>query len=140
MASSNSAPSAAEQKIINEFREKRAKIDSTRSKIYELYQESYEHNLVIQALEKVDTARKCFRLVGEVLVERTVGEILPAVRRNMENIDSVVRTLYEQLAKQEEEVKAFQEKHGLRIRSGDEPKEEPKQEAAKKPASQGVLV
>jgi prefoldin subunit 2 len=30
----------------------------------------------------MDAKRKCFRLVGEVLVERTVGEVFPAVKKN----------------------------------------------------------
>jgi chaperonin cofactor prefoldin len=48
-----------------------------------------EHETVIKALEKLDPDRKCFRLVGEVLVERTVKEVLPAVMGNKEQIDMV---------------------------------------------------
>jgi len=39
----------------------------------------------------MDKSRKCFRLVGDVLVERTAGETLPAVRKNKENL---VRCVY----------------------------------------------
>ena len=48
-----------------------------------------EHLSVIKALEKLDPSRKCFRLVGEVLVERTVKEVLPAVKGNLEQIEMV---------------------------------------------------
>lgn len=37
---------------------------------------------MIEAIDKLDHQRKCFRLVGGVLVERTVGEVLPAVTNN----------------------------------------------------------
>src|SRR3990167_788945 len=39
-------------------------------------------SLVINTLEKLPVDRKCYRMVGGVLVERTVGEVLPAVKRN----------------------------------------------------------
>jgi hypothetical protein len=40
--------------------------------------EAAEHDLVIKQLEPMDKTRKCHRLIGDVLVERTVGETLPA--------------------------------------------------------------
>lgn len=40
--------------------------------------EAAEHDLVIKQLEPMDKSRKCFRLIGDVLVERTVAETLPA--------------------------------------------------------------
>ncbi|GAB68524.1 prefoldin subunit 2 [Plasmodium cynomolgi strain B] len=49
------------------------------SKIEELYQDVVEHKLVLEALENVPSDRRCYRMVGEILVERTVGEIKPAL-------------------------------------------------------------
>ena len=43
-------------------------------------------SLVIEALKEVDGDRKCFRLVGGVLVERTVKEVLPALQMNHEQV------------------------------------------------------
>ena len=48
-----------------------------------------EHQAVIKALEQLNPSRKCFRLVGEVLVERTVQEVLPAVKNNTEQLEMV---------------------------------------------------
>lgn len=42
----------------------------------------YYSSLVIETLKDVDPSRKCFRLVGGVLVERTVKEVLPALETN----------------------------------------------------------
>jgi prefoldin subunit 2 len=42
--------------------------------------------LVLNTINQMDAQRKCFRLVGGVLVERTVGEVLPAVSRNKDNV------------------------------------------------------
>ncbi|RYH07106.1 hypothetical protein EON65_42095 [archaeon] len=45
-----------------------------------------EHKLVVETMSKLEAERKAFRLVGGVLVERTVGEVLPAVSQNYEGV------------------------------------------------------
>lgn len=39
-------------------------------------------------MSKLEGDRKAFRLIGGVLVERTVGEVLPAVQQNYEGVSS----------------------------------------------------
>lgn len=46
----------------------------------------FSSSLVIETLKDVDPSRKCFRLVGGVLVERTVKEVLPALETNKEQV------------------------------------------------------
>lgn len=46
----------------------------------------FSSSLVIDTLKDVDPSRKCFRLVGGVLVERTVKEVLPALEANKEQV------------------------------------------------------
>jgi len=48
-----------------------------------------QHRLVIDTISGLDSGRRCYRLVGGVLVERTVGEVLPAVRKNLEGVPCV---------------------------------------------------
>lgn len=45
-----------------------------------------EHKLVVDTLSKLESERKAFRLVGGILVERTVGEVLPIVNQNYEGV------------------------------------------------------
>jgi prefoldin subunit 2 len=56
--------------------------------------------------------------VGEVLVERTVGEALPAVTKNRDNLKARVAQLKTQFETQKKELAEFQEKHGIRVRPG----------------------
>ena len=56
------------------------------SKLSELQMDLNEHKLVIDTLEKVERDRKCFRLVGGVLVERSVGEVQPALTGNRDKV------------------------------------------------------
>lgn len=45
--------------------------------------------LVEKTLEPLDPDRRAYRLVGGVLVERTVKEVLPSVTTNRENVSQV---------------------------------------------------
>ena len=40
-------------------------------------------------MKPLDGNRKCFRQIGEVLVERTIAEVLPAVQTNRDNLNEV---------------------------------------------------
>lgn len=55
-------------------------------KLMEMEMEGEEHRVVIEALEPLDGSRRCHRLVGGVLVERSVAEVLPALQRNKEGV------------------------------------------------------
>lgn len=41
---------------------------------------------MIETLREVDPTRKCYRMVGGILVERTVKEVLPALEGNREQV------------------------------------------------------
>lgn len=79
--------------------------------------------------------RKAWRLVGGVLVERTCGEVLPAVKESLASIEEVLKNLQAQYDKMETELAAFMEKYNIRLQ-GQAP---PQAQAAQK-EQQGVLV
>ena len=43
---------------------------------------------VIEALKGVEPERRCFRMIGGVLVERTVKDVLPALENNKQQVSS----------------------------------------------------
>lgn len=47
-------------------------------------------SLVIDTLKEVDETRRCYRMVGGVLVERTVKEVLPALENNKEQVGEIL--------------------------------------------------
>jgi len=94
----------------------------------------------------VDQDRKCFRFVGDVLVERKVADVLPALKSHKEKLDAATKGLQEKLSEKGVEMNAYREKHGITVRGEGAPggvKEVPKanDQAATKPGqSSGVLV
>lgn len=74
------------QEVIQRFNELMRDSQTLTNKIAELELDRNEHQLVEETLGPLDPSRKAFRLVGEVLVERTVEEVLPSVKTNRENV------------------------------------------------------
>ena len=42
---------------------------------------------MIEALKGVEAERRCFRMIGGVLVERTVKDVLPALENNRDQVN-----------------------------------------------------
>ncbi|NWH78604.1 PFD2 protein, partial [Piaya cayana] len=91
---------------------------------------------------EADPTRKCFRMVGGVLVEHTVKEVLPALESNREQITKITESLSRQLQAKGRELSEFREQHNIRLVGEEDPKHPPKEgaEGGAKGGSAGVLV
>ncbi|PVV04670.1 hypothetical protein BB560_000826, partial [Smittium megazygosporum] len=69
---------------------------------------------VIETMEPLEPERTCFRLINGVLVERTVKDVLPALKANKEGISKVIEMLMDQYKKKESEFQEFQKKHAIK--------------------------
>ncbi|MFT7802052.1 prefoldin subunit 2 [Arapaima gigas] len=108
-----SGPSA--EQVVAGFQRLRQEQRSMATKVAELEMEINEHSLVIDTLREVDPSRRCYRLVGGVLVERTVKEVVPALESNREQISKVVETLKTQMQTKGRELNEYRERYNIRI-------------------------
>ncbi|KAM9252025.1 LOW QUALITY PROTEIN: prefoldin subunit 2 [Cariama cristata] len=130
------------EQVVARFNRLRQEQRGLASKAAELELELNEHSLVIETLREVDPTRKCYRMVGGILVERTVKEVLPALENNKEQISKIIETLNQQL-QEGRELNEFREKHNIRLVGEEDPKQPPKEGAegaGAKGGSAGVLV
>jgi len=58
--------------------------------------------------------RKCFRLIGGVLVERTVKDVVPALQTNRDGIRKVISNLVEQYKSKEQDLDSFKREYNIR--------------------------
>ena len=107
-------------------------VEALWNKINELRNEVSEHEQVLRALEPMDANRRCYRLVGDVLVEKTVGEVIPIIKQNEQGlkevisgpfttdgdltISQVLEKLAVQLERDGEALAAFQKKYKVRVK------------------------
>lgn len=89
--------------------------------------------LVIETLKNVNEDRKCFRMVGGVLTERKVKDVLPVLITNTEKLTELIAKFNEQLVKKAEEINEYREKYNLNLcgQMGLKEEEQSAQEASK---------
>lgn len=97
-----------EQQVIATYKAMRAEVRQLAEKIAELEVEMTEHERVLQTLKDLPAARKAYRMVGGVLVERTVAEVLPAVSANRDGIAQVLAQLSENIKQKEKSADEWQ--------------------------------
>ncbi|KAK9825181.1 hypothetical protein WJX81_003727 [Elliptochloris bilobata] len=77
-------------------------------------------------------------MVGEVLVERTVAEVAPAVRSNRDQLSLALTKMQEQLERKKKALADFQEQYKVRVKG--EGTAEPAPGQAGPASSRGVMV
>ncbi|ESK95154.1 prefoldin subunit [Moniliophthora roreri MCA 2997] len=108
----------SDQEIQQNYNRFQGDLQTIARKIGELESESEEHGLVLSTLEETlaeEPDRKCFRLIGGVLVERTVKDVVPALQTNREGIRKAVESLTEQYKTKEKEFDTFKQDYNIRL-------------------------
>ncbi|KAL3804305.1 hypothetical protein HJC23_011233 [Cyclotella cryptica] len=114
MASPATDAPLSQQEILNTYRQMQSEMQSLIQQLTKFEMERNEHALVEETLEPLDPDRRAFRLVGGVLVERTVREVLPTVKEHRTNLDALVQNLKENLDSKQKEAAAWKAKYNIK--------------------------
>ncbi|KAJ1537106.1 hypothetical protein HK096_004136 [Nowakowskiella sp. JEL0078] len=116
---SQKTPTPTPQEIANQFNNMKQELNAIAQKLGELDMEKDEHQLVVETLEPLNPSRKCYRLVGGVLVERTVKDVLPAVQTNMDGVSiiNIVNQLVQNYKKKEDELESYKKKYNIQVKA-----------------------
>ena len=104
---------ASSQQIIASFNKLQTECNQLRSKVAELDNEMQEHLRVVKTLEPLPASRRAFRLIGGVLVEKTVGEVLPDVKQQQEQLNQLILRLTDTITEKEKDLKKMQKEFDL---------------------------
>jgi prefoldin subunit 2 len=66
-------------------------------KLMEIEDEKKENELVLESISKLEDARKCWRLINGVLVEKTKLEVVPEMRVVINNLIAVAKQITDTL-------------------------------------------
>jgi prefoldin subunit 2 len=128
-----------EQEIIEGYNRLRQEQSNIMSQIAQAEGERHEHGLVLDALKPLEPERRCHRLVGGVLVERTVAEVLPMIDNSCKQLDLLLKNLSDELGKKDNKLNAFMTKYKIRVKGqNDGPQVQAKE--AVEGAKTGVLA
>jgi len=115
---------ANEEQASAAFNELRQQQRVLASRISEVEMDMKEHDLVIDVLKDMDPQRRCYRMIGGVLVERTVDVVLPGLKSNRDKMKEFTDTLRTNLEQKGKELVQFKEKHNIKIKVEKEDKED----------------
>ncbi|CAK7229891.1 Cochaperone prefoldin complex subunit [Sporothrix bragantina] len=114
-ASSKPDPSRKQQDLQVQYSNFKDALQRIASKIGEVEQDADEHRLVLETLEPLPGDRKCFRMINGVLVERTVADVVPALKTNAEGLKKVLEDLVKTYKAQEEELNKWKKKNNVQV-------------------------
>ncbi|XP_049296189.1 probable prefoldin subunit 2 [Anopheles funestus] len=110
----------SQEKIAAEFQQLRNQQLNLVNNLNAIEMDLKEHKTVIDTLKVVEPSRKCFRLVGGVLVEQTVEVVLPQLELNKTQLEKLIEEGKEQITKKGIEINQYKDEHNIKVR-GQEP-------------------
>ncbi|CCH40916.1 Prefoldin subunit 2 [Wickerhamomyces ciferrii] len=90
-------------------------INELTSKINQLKSDQEEHKIVIETLSKTSEERRCFRMIGGALIEKTVGETKPVLDLKFQNISKTLDSLTNELTKIINEFEKWKKDENIKI-------------------------
>ncbi|KAJ6446217.1 prefoldin subunit 2 [Purpureocillium lavendulum] len=98
------APAKKQQDLQATYSNYKNTLQQIAQKIGDIEQEAEEHKLVLETLEPLAEDRKCFRLINGVLVERTVKDVVPALKTNQDGLKKVLDDMVKQYKTKQDEL------------------------------------
>ncbi|CAH8539790.1 unnamed protein product [Schistosoma intercalatum] len=139
-ASSSKAKLPTEEEIVEGFNRLRYEQRSIGSKINDLELDQREHNMVIKVLQSVEPTRKCMRMIDNVLIERQVKDILPALEDSVKKMSECIETLSKQFEEKGRELQRYKAEHKIRIAGEKDSTGSEKKDNISSSSTSGVLV
>jgi len=135
------APKKSPEEAIAGFNALRNEQRAIATKLYELDCDLNEHKVVVENLKNIDEGRKCFRMIGGILVEGTVKDVLPNLQVNIEQLAQTIEALNQKLIEKGKEIVEYKEKNNIHFQVPERINEE--EESSSKtetPRNVGVLA
>ncbi|KAI5465981.1 Prefoldin beta-like protein [Mariannaea sp. PMI_226] len=113
--SSSQVPAKKQQDLQASYTNYKNTLQQIAQKIGDIEQEAEEHKLVLETLEPLPGDRKCFRLINGVLVERTVQDVVPALKTNQDGLRKVLDDLVKQYKTKQDDLEKWKKKNNVQV-------------------------
>uniref|UniRef100_A0A8D8VJ97 Prefoldin subunit 2 n=1 Tax=Cacopsylla melanoneura TaxID=428564 RepID=A0A8D8VJ97_9HEMI len=95
---------------------------------------------MVQSMSLKGGDRRCFRLIGGVLCEKTVKDVIPTLTSNRDQLNTLITSLNEQLTKKGIEINEYKDKYDIQMQGNKSSAPPPKPESESGTRSAGVVV
>lgn len=110
---------SATQEVTNHYNKLKNEYTEIFKRYIELEEERRENNLVLANLEPLKGERKCWKVVGGVLVEHNLEETKGSLKSTISMLESTLKALDDEMAKRQKEVLEMELKYGLNPKKQD---------------------
>jgi prefoldin subunit 2 len=110
---------SATQEVTNHYNKLKNEYTEIFKRYIELEEERRENNLVLANLEPLKGERKCWKVVGGVLVEHNLEETKISLKSTINMLESTLKALDDEMAKRQKEVLEMELKYGLNPKKQD---------------------
>ncbi|EPE04744.1 prefoldin beta-like protein [Ophiostoma piceae UAMH 11346] len=114
-SSTAAAPAKRQQDLQTQYTNYKNALQQIAQKIGDVEQEAEEHKLVLETLDPLPADRKCFRMINGVLVERTVQDVIPALKTNAEGLGKVLEDLVKQYKTRQDDLDKWKKKNNVQV-------------------------
>ncbi|OAA64806.1 prefoldin subunit 2 [Cordyceps fumosorosea ARSEF 2679] len=115
MSAQPQASGKKQQDLQTQYSNFKSVLQQIAQKIGDIEQEAEEHKLVLETLEPLPEDRKCFRLINGVLVERTVKDLVPALKTNQDGLKKVLDDLVKSYKTKQDELDSWKKKNNVQV-------------------------
>ncbi|KAI8635350.1 Prefoldin beta-like protein [Xylariaceae sp. FL1651] len=112
---SKTIPAKKQQELQTTYSNYKNTLQQLAQKIGDVEQEAEEHKLVLETLEPLSDDRKCFRMINGVLVERTVKDVVPALKTNADGLKKVLDDLVKQYKTKQDDLEKWKKKNNIQV-------------------------
>ncbi|KAI1368831.1 Prefoldin beta-like protein [Xylaria arbuscula] len=112
---SKTIPAKKQQELQATYSNYKNILQQLAQKIGDVEQEAEEHKLVLETLEPLSDDRKCFRMINGVLVERTVKDVVPALKTNADGLKKVLDDLVKQYKTKQDDLEKWKKKNNIQV-------------------------
>ena len=102
--------------ISEQFNKLRAELKESQNKNIKFELDLQQYERVLESIANLPDDRTCYRLIGEVLVQTTIGEAKPALEQQKASLSELTKTYVSKINAKEEELLKFQKDNNIQIR------------------------
>ncbi|KAJ2898811.1 hypothetical protein MKZ38_003631 [Zalerion maritima] len=115
MSTAQNVSAKKQQELQVQYQNYKGTLQQISQKIGDIEQEAEEHKLVLDTLGPLSRDRKCFRMINGVLVERTVQDVIPALKTNAEGLKKVLEDLVKQYKLKQDELDKWKKRNNVQV-------------------------
>ena len=106
----------SQQQIVEKFQFMQQELKELQAKSIQLEIDLSNHTHVAETLEKLPEDRKCYRLIGDVLVQSNVSATLPDLQQQIASFKEILLTYKQKISEKEKEIIDYQKEYNIQFR------------------------